>query len=141
MQRNDIFYPMLTYPARGSREPQIKVEPIDQPYQPRSILPRLNVRKTKKYPHKLGKRQIKEGKLKKKKLPFIEDREALWRHYKKVVANQEVMHVGDTQAEAFFRKWKKVTKKEYDKNDALFHELQAFVIQYGHGGFIGRSKR
>ena len=98
---------MLTYPTRGSREPQIKVEPIDESYQPRSILPRLNVRNTKTYPHKLGKRQIKEGKLKKKKLPFIEDRAALWRHYKKVVANQEVMHVGDMQAEAFFRKWKK----------------------------------
>ena len=111
MQRNDIFYPMLTYPAQGSREPQIKLEPRVQPYQPRSILPSLNVRKTKTYPHKLGKRKIKEGKLKKKKLPLLEDREALWRHYKKVVANQEVMHVGDTQAEAFFRKWKKVTQK------------------------------
>ena len=142
MQRNDIFYPMLTYPAQGSREPQIKLEPRVQPYQPRSILPSLNVRKTKTYPHKLGKRKIKEGKLKKKKLPLLEDREALWRHYKKVVANQEVMHVGDENATAFFKIFKKVTKKEYDKNDALFHELQAFVIQYTPGlGFTGRGKR
>ena len=73
---------------------------------------------------------------------MLEDREALWRHYKKVVANQEVMHVGDENATAFFKNFKKVTKKEYDKNDALFHELQAFVIQYTPGlGFTGRGKR
>ena len=43
MQRADIFYPQLTYPARGSRAPQIKIEPII-------------ARNTKTYPHKLGKR-------------------------------------------------------------------------------------
>ena len=91
MQRADIFYPQLTY---GSREPQIKVEPII-------------ARNTKTYPHKLGKRR---GKGKKKKLPLIEDKAALWRYYKKVIAEQEVMHVGDLEASAFFDKWKKVKK-------------------------------
>ena len=51
MQRADIFYPQLTYPARGSRAPQIKVEPTI-------------ARNTKTYPHKLGKRP---GKRKKKR--------------------------------------------------------------------------
>ena len=60
----------------------------------------------------------------KKKLPLIEDKAALWRYYKKVIAGQQVMHVGDLEATAFFDKWKKVTKKQYDKNDDLFHELQ-----------------
>ena len=124
MQRADIFYPQLTY---GSREPQIKVEPII-------------ARNTKTYPHKLGKRPIKKGKRKKKKLPLIEDKAALWRYYKKVIAGQQVMHVGDLEATAFFDKWKKVTKKQYDKNDDLFHELQAFVLQYAEG-FTGRAKR
>ena len=68
MQRADIFYPQLTYPARGSRAPQIKIEPII-------------ARNTKTYPHKLGKRP---GKRKKKKLPLIEDKAALWRYYKNV---------------------------------------------------------
>ena len=124
MQRADIFYPQLTYPARGSRAPQIKIEPII-------------ARNTKTYPHKLGKRP---GKRKKKKLPLIEDKAALWRYYKKVIAGQQVMHVGDLEATAFFDKWKKVTKKQYDKSDDLFHELQAFVLQYAEG-FTGRAKR
>ena len=89
MQRADIFYPQLTYPARGSRAPQIKIEPII-------------ARNTKTYPHKLGKQAIKKGKGKKKKLPLIEDKAALWRYYKKVIAEQEVMHVGDLEASAFF---------------------------------------
>ena len=127
MQRADIFYPQLTYPARGSREPQIKIEPII-------------ARNTKTYPHKLGKRPIKKGKRKRKKLSLIEDKAALWRYYKKVIAEQEVMHVGDLEASAFFDKWKKVKKKQYDKNDDLFHELQAFVLQYAKG-FTGRAKR
>ena len=64
----------------------------------------------------------------------------MWRYYKKVIAGQQVMHVGDLEATAYFDKWKKVTKKQYDKNDDLFHELQAFVLQYAEG-FTGRAKR
>ena len=52
------------------------------------------------------------------------------------------MHVGGLEATAFFSKWKKVTKQKYDKNDDLFHELQAFVIQYVEEGFThDRGKR
>ena len=50
------------------------------------------------------------------------------------------MHVGDLEASAFFDKWKKVKKKHYDKNDDLFHELQAFVLQHAEG-FTSRAKR
>ena len=57
-----------------------------------------------------------------------------------MIAEQEVMHVGDLEASAFFDKWKMVKKKQYDKNDDLFHELQAFVLQYAEG-FTGRAKR
>ena len=145
MERNDIFYPMLTYPARGSREPQIKMEPIVEPYQPRSMLPTYQARKTKQYEHRLNPKQrgfkVRKGKAKPKKVKknFLEDKGALWRYYRKNVANQEVMHVGDQEAEAFFKKWKKISKKEYDKSDELFRELQAFVIQYM--GFTGRASR
>ena len=57
-----------------------------------------------------------------------------------MIAGQQVMHVGDLEAAAFFKKWKKVTKKQYNKNDDLFHELQAFVLQYAKG-FTDRAKR